>query len=242
MMEMIETKAGNQLEMRLSGQVTQKDYDDVLIPAIENLLLEHDKMRMLVVVDEDFTGYDLDGLWADGKMGLTYWRGFERIAVAADPGWITTAMRAFAPLMPCPVQVFPLKDAEAARRWLRESLGAVHIRDLGGQALHVQLMGRPDAGDFDDAAGDLDALLRQRDGFRLLLDLREFAGWQGLSAIAGHFTLAREHAGLAQRVAVVGEHCWQKLGQRVAARFLNAETRYFDGEEFATAKAWLTGD
>ena len=141
MMELIKSNVGNQLEIRLSGQVTQQDYDDVLIPAIENLLLDHDRMRMLCVIDEDFTGYDLDALWADGKMGLTYWRGFERIAVAADPGWIASAMRAFAPLMPCPVRIFPLKQADAARRWLRESLGAVHIRDLDGQALHVQLLG-----------------------------------------------------------------------------------------------------
>jgi stage II sporulation SpoAA-like protein len=242
MMELIKTNVGNQLEMRLSGQVTQKDYDDVLIPAIENLLLEHDKLRLLCVFAEDFTGYDLDALWADARLGLTYWRGFERIAVVADPGWIASATRAFAPMMPCPVKVFPLREADAARRWLRESLGAVHIRDLGGQALHVQLLGRPDAGDFDDAADDLDAFLRQRDGFRLLLDLREFDGWQGLSAISGHFTLVREHAGLAQRVAVVGEHGWQKLAQRVAGRFLNAESRFFPADEFEAAQAWLTGD
>jgi len=107
--------------------------------------------------------------------------------------------------------------------------------------LQVQLMGRPDASDFTEASGDLDARLRERDGFCLLLDLRAFEGWQGLSAISRHFTLVREHAALAQRVAVVGEHAWQKLGQRVAGRFLNAETQYFPGEEFDAAKAWLTG-
>jgi len=236
---MMQTSADHQLELRLSGQVTQKDYDEVLIPAIEAALKDHDKLRVLFVVADNFTGYDLGAVWADGRMGLTYWSGFERIAIAADPGWITTGVRAFAPLMPCPVQIFALNDTDAARRWLRESLGTVHMRDLDGRALHVELLGRPDAGDFDDAAGDLDALLRDRDGFRLLLDLREFDGWQGFSAVAGHFTLAREHAGLAQKVAIVGTHGWQKIAQRVVARFVNAETRYFAADDFEAAKTWL---
>lgn len=88
-------------------------------------------------------------------------------------------------------------------------------------------MGCPDADDFADASGDLEARLRERDGFHLLLDLREFDGWQGLAAIIGHLSLAREHAAQAQRVA---------------GRFLNAETRYFPGEAFEAAKMWLTGD
>jgi len=236
----IETGAGNQLEMHLTGQVTQGDYDSVLIPAIEAALKEHDAIRVLGVVDEAFTGYDVGAMWADSKLGLTYWRGFDRLAVATDKGWIRMAVRAFAPLMPCPVQVFPLSEAEQARRWLRESLGAVHILDLGGPSLQVRLMGRPDAADFANAERDLDARLRERDGFRLLLDLREFDGWQGLGAIAGHFSLVREHAGLVQRAAVVGKHDWQKLGQRIAGRFLNAESQFFRGEEFEAAKTWLT--
>lgn len=242
MIDIKETGDTNQLEMSLSGQVTQADYDTVLIPAIETLLGDHDTMRVMVVIEEEFTGYDVAAMWADSKLGLTYWRGFDRLAVAVDKGWIATAVRAFAPLMPCPVRVFPLAEADAARRWLRESLGAVHIRDLGGPSLQVELLGRPDESDFNEASGDLDARLRERDGFRLLLDLREFDGWQGLSAIAGHFTLAREHASLVQRAAIVGEHGWQKLGQRIAGWFLNGETRYFPGSEFEAAKAWLTGD
>jgi hypothetical protein len=242
MMEIIDTGTGHQIEVRLTGQVSKDDYDNVLVPAIESALKDYDGLRLLFVMDQDFTGYDMGAMWADSKMGLTYWSGFDRIAVATDKGWVSVAMRAFAPLMPCPLKVFTLSETDDARRWLRESLGAVHVIDLGGPALQIQLMGRPDADDFTQAEGDLDARLRERDGFRLLLDLREFDGWQGLSAIASHFSLAREHAGLAQRVAVVGHSEWQKLGQRVAGRFVNAQSRYFEGADFAAAKDWLTGD
>jgi stage II sporulation SpoAA-like protein len=242
MMKMTDTGSGHQLEVHLTGKASKVDYDTVLIPAVEAALKDHDRLRLLFVIDQGFTGYDVAAMWADTKLGVSFWNGFERLAVVAQSGWITVAVRAFAPLMPCPVKVFALDEVDEARRWIRESLGAVHIRDLGGPALQVQLMGRPDADDFDQAEGDLDARLRQREGFRLLLDLREFDGWQGLSAIAGHFTLAREHAPLAQKVAVVGRSEWQKLAQRVAGRFLNAQSRYFTDEEFEAAKTWLTGD
>ena len=239
MIEITNTGDGNQLEMHLTGQVTQIDYDTVLIPAIEAALKEHDGMRVLVVVEPSFAGYDTGALWADSKLGLTYWSGFERLAVVADKGWIAMGARAFAPVMPCPVKVFGSVEIDEARRWLRESLGAVHVRDLGGNALMVQLLGRPDAGDFEQASGNMDALLRDHDGFHLLLDLREFDGWQGLAALGDHLKLVRDHRHIPTRVAIVGDKDWQKLAQKVLRLFIDADTRYFAEDDFDDARAFL---
>ena len=157
MMEIIDTGTdtgtSHQIEVRLTGQVTKDDYDNVLVPAIESALKDHDGLRLLFLMGADFTGYDMGAMWADSKFGLTYWSGFERIAVATDTAWVSVAMRAFAPLMPCPLKVFPLAETDDARRWLRESLGAVHVVDLGGPVVQIQLMGRPDADDFTQSRG-----------------------------------------------------------------------------------------
>ncbi len=242
MMTVHETGAGNRLEIHLTGQVTQDDYTGVLIPAVEAALAEHGTLRVLVVIDQGFTGYDAGAVWADTKLGLTHWRGFERIGLVTDTPWVAASARALALLVPCPVQVFSLAEAADARRWLAESLGAVHIRDLGGPSLEVGLLGRPDAEDFTEAERDLDARLRERDGFRLLLDLREFDGWQGLSAIAAHFSLVRQHAPLVQRIAMVGKNDWQKAALRIARQFINAEIRFFPSREISAARAWLGAD
>jgi len=232
---------GAQIELELTGQVSREDYETILIPAIEAALTAQDQLRILVVMGEGFEGFDLGAAWADIQMGLTHWRGFDRIAVVAAAGWIKTGVRIMAPLMPCPVQLFAPPEADEARRWLRQSLGAVHMEVLPSGALHVQLMGKLDPQVLARAEDGLDAHIRASDDLRLLLDLGQFEGWQGLSALGAHFKLVRDHGPLASKVAILGDKGWQHMGQQVASHFLNAETQFFEISTQAQAVSWLEG-
>jgi hypothetical protein len=242
MIEHLATRSPDQIEFRFSGDVKQSDYETTLIPAVETALETQDTIRILVIFDESFSGFDLGAAWSDTKMGLSHWRGFDRVAVATDLGWLKIAMQGFAPLAPCPVRSFPLDQADDARRWLRESLGAVHITDLGGRAIQVQLLGQLDPDAIRAAEGELDRHISERGGFRLLLDLREFDGWQGVSALGAHFHLVRTHAGDADRIAVVGDKTWQNMAQRMAGRILDVPTQFFEPAQMEAAKVWLAQD
>jgi hypothetical protein len=66
----------------------------------------HDRIKALLVFGEGFEGYDLAAVWDDARLGLRHWRGFERIAVVSDVGWLRTAVRAIGVAMPCPVRLF----------------------------------------------------------------------------------------------------------------------------------------
>ncbi len=231
---------GSLIEVELSGEVTSADYATTLVPAIEAALKEHDSVRLLAIVTPEFKGYDLGAAWSDTKLGLSHWRGFDRIGVVADQGWVQTSIRLAAPILPCPVHVFGMDELEEARRWMRESLGSIHVTDLGGPCVQISLMGKLDSEEYSQAQTDLDALLRGRDGFRLLIDLREFDGWQGLTAMAAHFRLAAGHIGMLDRAAIVGDKSWQKMAQRMASHVLGTRTQYFPAEEFDEAKAWLS--
>ncbi|SMO34650.1 STAS/SEC14 domain-containing protein [Ruegeria faecimaris] len=230
---------GALIEIELSGEVTGTDYSTTLIPAIEAALAEHDTVRLLAIVQPEFKGYDLNAVWSDTKLGLSHWRGFDRIGVVADQGWVQTSIRLAAPLFPCPVQVFDHANIEEARRWLRESLGSIHVMDLGGPCVQVSLMGKLDPDEFKKAETDLDYILQEKQGFRLLIDLSKFDGWQGLTALASHFRLARGHIGNLDRAAVVGDKAWQHLAQRVASHILGTRTQFFPAEEIQNAKTWL---
>lgn len=242
---MIDVKSGTQeglLEVHMTAPITDKDYADVLIPAIDAALAEGEKLRMLVVMNADLTDFTMGALWDDAKLGIGNWRGFERVAIVTANKAMTRLVRAFSILMPCPVAVFGKWHENEARLWLFESLGAIHQTDLGAGALHVELLGKIDADVYASETEDLNAFIRKNDRFRLLLDIRRFDGWQGLSAMASHFKLVRDHVGQLDRAAVVGESKWEAMVVQVAKRLVGKEARYFDKNEFDAAKAWITAD
>ena len=149
------------------------------------------------------------------------------------------AVRAFAVLIPCPVRTFPLAEADEARRWLRESLGAIHQIDLGDGILQVKLIGQLESAAHDQEGEELNAFIRAHDRFRLLVDLREFDGWHGLDAVGDHLRLVRDHRMLVDRAAIVGTSALHKLAEGIGSRFIKGTTKYFDASDFAGAEAWL---
>lgn len=239
MIEQIDTGHETILEFRVSGTVADSDYKDVLIPALEAAIADHDRVRLLVRFDSRFKDFTLGALFDDARMGLKHWRGFDRVAVVSDNSWLNRAVKGFSVFLPCPVQTFSLAEYDQARTWLVESLGAIHQEDLGGGVLHLSLLGKLDPSVYAEEVEDLNAFIRRNDRFKLLLDLREFDGWQGLGAVSEHLKVVRDHYDLVDKAAIVGDSTWQRLGERVAARFIKAETKYFPSAEFEAAKAWI---
>lgn len=224
-------------EVALSGRISDEDYKTVLIPALDRAIEEHDHIKALVILDD--VSYSLGAMFDDAELGIRHWSGFDRIAVVGETGWMTRAIRAFAPVMPCPLKVFEPGHEEEARRWLVESLGAVHQTDLGEGVLHVQLLGKLDPEVMEEEERDMNAFMRANDRFRLLLDLREFDGWQGLGALGAHFRIVRNHYDLIDKAAVVGDASYQKLAARALSKLSGAEVEYFGPKELEKAKAWM---
>ncbi|MFW2544133.1 STAS/SEC14 domain-containing protein [Primorskyibacter sp. 2E107] len=225
-------------EVHVSGKVTDDDYEHVLIPALDRAIEEHQRIRAIVILADDTT-FSLAAVLDDAEFGMRHWNGFDRLALVAKPGWIPRMARGMAILFPCPVGVFTPAETDDARRWLSQSLGAVHQTDLGDGVLHVQLLGKLDPAVMAAEEQDMNAFVRKNERFRLLLDLREFDGWQGLAALRAHFAIARNHYDLIDRAAIVGDKSWQKLGQSVLGAVSGAKTKYFDADDFNGAKAWI---
>lgn len=101
-----------------AGEVTADDYRVVLVPAIDQALMDHKKIRLLFELGTDYRGYEAGALWQDTKLGLGHWSDFEKVAVVTDVEWIRDSVRAFKFLMPAEVAVFGLADEDRARQWL----------------------------------------------------------------------------------------------------------------------------
>jgi hypothetical protein len=226
------------LEVRIAGTLSADDYRDTLTPALDEAIGEHDRIRLLLRVGADFKGFTARAALADAKLGLRHWTGFERIAVVTDTDWIENMVQVLGFAMPGAVETFELDELDEARRWLTESLGSLQMQELGDGILELRLLGKLDSAAYARAEDNLDAFVRDHGRFKLLLDLREFDGWQGLAALGDHLKLVREHRHLPTRVAVVGDESWHKLARRLMRHFISAETRYFD-DDITAARSWL---
>ena len=108
----------NVLALEASGEVTGEDYETVVIPAVEKMLAEHDKLRMLYQLGPDYTGFEGAAMWDDTKVGMRHLTRWEKIAVVTDVEWMAHTVKAFGFLMPGEVQVFSNAELAAAKAWV----------------------------------------------------------------------------------------------------------------------------
>lgn len=105
--------------LKAVGIITAQDYRDTLVPLVEAKLKEHDKLKFLIVLGEEYATYAADAAWDDTRFGIAHWGDFSRIALVTDIGWMTSATKLFAPLMGAEVAVFPVAELEEAKSWIR---------------------------------------------------------------------------------------------------------------------------
>ncbi len=120
---MIETLIGfpdDAVAVRCRGFVSKADYDQVLIPAVERALKDHERIRLYYEVAPDFAVISPGAIWEDFWVGVSHWTRWKRVVVVTDVPWIRQMVLVFGFLLPGATKVFALAEAEAARAWLGE--------------------------------------------------------------------------------------------------------------------------
>jgi SpoIIAA-like len=124
---MIETLPGfpdSVVAMSAKGRVTRKDYEEVLIPKVNEAFGRRGKVRCYYELGSAFSGMDPGAAWEDFKLGIEHLRGWERVAIVTDVDWIRRAISAFRFLLPGQITVFETRQAAEARRWITADLAA----------------------------------------------------------------------------------------------------------------------
>lgn len=120
MIEPIPDLPDNVVGFTAKGKVTARDYESIIIPAVDAAFARHRKIRFLYHLGKEFSGLDGGAAWDDAKLGLKHLTGWERVAVVSDVEWIRGALRIFALAMPGHVRVFHDAELADAIRWIRE--------------------------------------------------------------------------------------------------------------------------
>ena len=120
MVDLIEGLPPNVVGVHIGERVTGEDYERVIIPAIEAVIAEFGKARILYVVDKGLRSFEAAAMWQDTKVGLKHLFQFERIAVVTDVAGARGAIKAMGFLIPCPVHVYTEAELADAKAWIAE--------------------------------------------------------------------------------------------------------------------------
>lgn len=102
------------------GQVTAADYENVIVPEIEAAFALSPKVRLIYQIGPDFSGFDAGAMWDDAKLGLRHIRGWDRVALVTDVGWIRATAHVFGFAVPGEFHLFRNDQLDEAKRWINE--------------------------------------------------------------------------------------------------------------------------
>jgi SpoIIAA-like len=122
MIEMLESFPEGVVAAVAKGRVTRRDYDEVLVPAVEAAFRRRDKVRCYYEIGQEFFWMDAGAVWEDFRVGFGHLAGWERIAVVTDVDWVRLAINCFRFLVPGEVRIFSTSAAAEARSWVAAEL------------------------------------------------------------------------------------------------------------------------
>ena len=116
----VEHAEGKIIEIQISGKLTKEAYD-AFLPMTEAKITEFGKVRMLVILN-DFHGWDAGALWQDIKFDLKHHGHIDRLAIVGETKW-EKGMAAFCkPFTSATIQYFDISDVAKAREWIQADL------------------------------------------------------------------------------------------------------------------------
>ncbi|PFG40855.1 SpoIIAA-like protein [Georgenia soli] len=117
MIKRLEEMPAGVLGLQAIDDVEEEDYRNVIVPAVEEAVAAHGKVRVVFVLGPEFEEYEAGAVWEDVKLGVRRPTAFERMAIVTDARWARPAVKVFSVLWPGQARTFPLADLEAAKQW-----------------------------------------------------------------------------------------------------------------------------
>ncbi|MGE5718880.1 MAG: STAS/SEC14 domain-containing protein [Nocardioidaceae bacterium] len=111
------------LGLEAIDDVEKEDYENVIVPAVNQAIAQHGKVRLVYVLGPKFDEYEGEAVWEDLKLGVRNPTSFERMAIVTDARWAGPAVKIFSILWPGQARAFPLSELESAKRWAAENGG-----------------------------------------------------------------------------------------------------------------------
>jgi hypothetical protein len=242
MLERIENLPPDVWGLRAKGKVSRDDYEQLVLPHLEEARRQGTRIRFLYHLGPEFAGFTPGAAWEDFRVGVQYLRLFERCAVVTDVDWVRTATRGVATLMLCPVKVFGNEAFQQAVEWLtspiRPSVTFRMVPERG--VLVVEPHGTLKAEDFDALDAAADTWIEAGDGSLrgVVVHARQFPGWENLGSLLRHVRFVRDHHRKIRRVALAVDGTIAQITPALVDHFVQAELKQFGADDLEAAIVW----
>lgn len=228
--------------LRVSGTVSEQDYETVVAPLLEQAAREQRRVRLLYQVAADLQGFTLAGAWADTRLGLRHLDVLERVALVSDVRWMRALTQLLGAALPCPMAAFSNAQWTEALSWLVPSGSGATVQhrlleDIG--VLVIEPSGVLRREDFEAIARTIDPWIRRHGELRgVVVHARAFPGWENLGSVLRHVRFVREHHRAVRRVALAADGWAAELVPMLARHVVDVEMRHFPYGEFDEAVRW----
>ena len=109
------------LAVRASGKLTTEDYENILIPKLNELFKTYGKLNVLIEFADDFSCWaSTAAAWDDMKIGLEHPNDFNKLALVGAPDWVVWGMKFYGLFVKGQVRSFETGQTNEALIWLEE--------------------------------------------------------------------------------------------------------------------------
>lgn len=109
---------------RATGILNSADYETRFQPHIERLIEQHQKVNLVLHLDERFEGWDLGAMWDDTRFSIKHRHDFNRVAVVGAQVWFKWALQLGSKFIDGQFMTFAANDLTGAIAWVKA--GPVH--------------------------------------------------------------------------------------------------------------------
>ena len=118
MIQILDSEKEQVIAVKIEGNISKKDIQKIH-PLIHNITNKGMKVRWYFEL-EDFTGYDLKGLWQDLKVDAAHFDDYGKMAMVGDKKWQELAAEATDFFTGSEVRFFESDQKEEAIEWIKQ--------------------------------------------------------------------------------------------------------------------------
>jgi hypothetical protein len=120
MIHHLENLPSNIVGFKATGEITQKDFTEIVMPKVKALIEETDKLNYLLVLETSLKNFTIGAWMKDAMMGIKHLTKWNRAAIVSDVEAIRNFTNFFSYLMPGEFKGFEHSELQEAIDWVSE--------------------------------------------------------------------------------------------------------------------------